>query len=128
MTDNNLAEQLKGPFNYASRKKGEPHYLKVPESLIEACACALTPVKDEEVQNMVKALRASTIGHCPSADLIERLARDKERAEQQRDGLKHNASVIVDLLSVVDEKKCALEVWDKVCLALEFAESSSDRW
>jgi len=32
----NLIEQLKGPFNYAPRKKGEPHYLKVPEQLIEA--------------------------------------------------------------------------------------------
>ena len=31
-----LIEQLKGPFNYAPRKKGEPHYLKVPEQLIEA--------------------------------------------------------------------------------------------
>jgi cell division protein ZapA (FtsZ GTPase activity inhibitor) len=46
-----------------------------------------------------------------------------EELEASNKGLKHNASVIVDLLSVIDETECSKETFDKVYLALEFAET-----
>lgn len=38
-------------------------------------------------------------------------------------GLKHNLSVIRSELIQIDEKQCSKSAWDRVCLALEFADT-----
>ena len=62
-----LIEQLKGPFNYAPRKKGEPHYLKVPEQLIEAVFSRI-----EELEEENRAFQDSYNAAMRRIDLLER--------------------------------------------------------
>lgn len=52
---------------------------------------------------------------------------EEELNEKQRsvNGLLHNLSVIESELSCVQEAQCSISAWDRVCLALEFAEDDN---
>lgn len=116
---NDLIERLKGPFNYAPRKKGEPHYLKVPENLIEEVTEALSAPMDEDVERVTKGIRESfcrenegcgPMPYCLCAiaeegvGLIERLERENELIKISRNEQLRRASKLSAENIAFDEK------------------------
>ena len=53
---------------------------------------------------------------------IEELEKGLKSKNKMVAGLTHNLKVICSELKCVDEKECSKSVWDRVFLALEFAE------
>ena len=77
----------------------------------------------EDIQWMVKKHADKNLpAYREQGEKMEALEQERDELKSGKSGLLHNMRVIESELKQIDERECSKSAWDRISLALEYAE------